>query len=621
MDDKELVFEESLSSEWSGDFDVVEVPLNERPLFFVGIVILALGLIVGIRVAYLGIIRGNFYAKRAEANVSYVRRIPAPRGLILDVRGKVLAENRAVFSAALNLREFLKQKKYEAETLSVIEEVLGIPQADVLTMIKDRNLEFLSEPLLLTAELTQPQIVALKSKSLPTLAVVDNFQREYPGGEIFSSILGYIGLPTKEDLKRNANLDGQDMVGKTGLESFYDERLRGRPGAAVKTRDAKGNILSEEEKTDAKIGAPLELTIDAELQEYFYERFREGLISLGRTSGVGLALNPQNGEILSLINFPAYDNNIFTHSGNSEAKKNVLTSSARPLFNRAVSGLYSPGSTIKPLVATAALTEGVVTPQKSVFSPGYLDVPNPYDPDQPTRFLDWRFQGNVNAASAIAQSSNVYFYAVGGGAFDIKGLGISRLREWWQKFHLGEATGIDLPGEAKGFLPSPEWKEKASGKAWLLGDTYNVAIGQGDLIITPVQLLSYIGAMANGGKIWRPVIVKTDEHEVIADVTFAKPAIEEVQRGMISAITAPMGTAHLLADLPMAVAGKTGSAQIQNKAAENAFFVGYAPADPASGPPQIAILILVENSKQGSLNAVPIAKDVLRWYYEHRVKK
>ncbi len=612
----EIIFEESLSDDWSGDLETIEVPLDNKPLLYVAVVVFALALAVAVRILFLGWIRADFYNQRVDVNLGKREIVVAPRGLISDRFGEVLADNTSVFSAYLAPQEYIRHPESQSETKSIAQKVLDIPEDQFQEIIAGRDLEKYAEPIPLLVDLTPAQVVALKEANLSTLLVQNGYRRNYPEGKFFSSVLGYVGLTTPADLARNPSLGHQDFMGKTGLELQYDERLRGESGLKIKIRDARGNVLEEQEKAKPVIGKTLRLTIDGDLQKYFYKTMSNALSSLGRTSGAALAMNPQTGEVLAMINFPVFDNNIFSSAGKKSEVKEVLSSEDKPLFNRIVSGAYSPGSTIKPLVAVAALKEEVVTPVRSIFSPGYLDVPNPYNPDQPTRFPDWRYQGYVDVYSAIAQSSNVYFYEVGGGFGDIKGLGISRLKEWWQKFGLGKKTGIDLPHEAEGFLPDADWKEKSSGRVWRLGDTYNVSIGQGDLLTSPIQLLNYISAIANGGTLHKPILANDSQSEVLMDLTYLAPEIKEVQKGMRQTVVSGMGTAHLLNDLPFQVAAKTGSAQIKNNTQENAFFVGYAPYD----NPQIAILVLVENAKLGSLNAVPIGKEVLNWYYENRIK-
>lgn len=618
MTDREVVFEESLSDSWDEeDRGVKEVPLDDSPLVYVGVAISALAMLVLGQVIFLNVVRGNFYAPRAEANLGSSEYVNAPRGLITDRHGVIIAENRAVFSAFLDVREFLRHKELQEPTLYAIQDILGLTSEQVMDIIRAYDLERSSEPILLANDISQSQLVQIREKDLITFTVEDDFKRSYPEGSAFSTILGYVGQANKQDLELDKDLTSHDTLGKSGVERYYDDMLRGDAGIHVTIRDAKGNMLGEKDERLPKIGDTLALTIDAELQRYFYERFQKALTDLGRTTGAGLAINPQNGEILALVSFPSFDNNVFVTSGSSEERMTILQDKNLPLFNRIVAGSYNPASTIKPLVAVAALAEGVVTPERSVFSPGYLDVPNPYDPSNPSRFLDWRPQGDVNLYTGIAYSSNVYFYSVGGGANGIRGLGLDRLHTWWEKFGLGTKTGIDMPGEALGFLPTAEWKKQATGRNWFLGDTYNVSIGQGDLSITPLQLLSYIGAIANGGRVYAPHINSTVPVRVNADLREYATEISEVQHGMRVTVTDPRGTAHLMDTLPFEVSGKTGSAQIKNNQEENAFFVGYAP----TANPQIAILILVENAKQGSLNAVPIAKDVLDWYHTHRLAK
>jgi penicillin-binding protein 2 len=457
-----------------------------------------------------------------------------------------------------------------------------------------------------------------------------DFARTYPNGPVFSSVIGYTGRVTTADLADDPGLTDQDVIGKTGIEAFYDKALRGTPGVNVTYANAAGQTLGEKQQSVPQIGAPLTLTIDGGLQTYFYNALSNQLAALGRPIGLGIAIDPQTGAVLSLIDLPGYDNNVFSEPGQDATIQDLLTSPDRPLFNRAVGGYYNPGSTIKPLDAVAALTEGVIDSTREIFSPGYLLVPNPYSSSTPTRFLDWQYQGNVNLAAALAQSSDVYFYIVGGGSpprsapllndpsdYGISGLGISRLDAWWQKFGLGKPTGIDLPDEGTGFLPTPAWKQQHSGTPWLLGDTYDVSIGQGSLLLTPIQLLDYIGAIANGGDIYRPFLNASSTPAVAEDLTSLLPEIQQVQEGMREGVTAPKGTSYTLHNLPFSVCAKTGSAQVENNTQENALFVGYAPCD----DPQIALLILIENSKQGSLNAVPVAGEVLNWYYENRMNK
>lgn len=626
----EFFFEESLGDNWASDFEMAEVPLDSRSFRYLGLGIAFIAFVIASRVVWLGL-SGGWYAARADANFHQTEQFSAPRGIIYDRFGKVLADNTASFLAILKTKEFLQDAVNESSTLGEIEKILGVPPEAVWVEIRQIPADRVGDPLLITSRLTQPQVVQIKSLQSSSLLVVQGFERNYFNGQIFSSVLGYVGAVSPEDLKSRPELSAGDAVGKTGLEYQYDAQLRGEPGEVVRLRDSRGQVLEERREDASKIGHPLRLTIDADLQTYFYNRLTAGLRALGRQVGAGLAMNPKTGEVLALVNVPGFDNNLFSAAGKSDERQKLLSSPLKPLFNRVVSGQYNPGSTIKPLVAVAALTEGVISPQQKIYSPGYLEVPNRYNSSTPSRFLDWRPQGWVDTAAAIAQSSNVYFYLLGGGSppqfngsrgldgqTGIHGLGITRLHEWWQKFNLGKPTGIDLPGEADGLLPSPEVKEKTTGTPWLLGDTYNATIGQGDLLLTPLQLLTYISGIANNGKLPQPYLVSDyRSSKTLVDLSPLLPQIQEVQKGMRETVTAPLGTAYLLRDLPFSVAAKTGTAQIQSNTKTNSFFVGYAPPD----DPQVAILVLVENSVEGSLNTIPIAKDTLNWYYENRIKK
>ncbi len=554
--------------------------------------------------------------------------------MIYDASGTILADNKAAFAAVLDAQTFLKDQADQPATLAALQTVLNITPDQLLAMLQQASANDYATPIVLAENLDQKQLVNLQALSAPAIKIQGDFERMYPDGPIFSSIIGYTGRIGADDLKANPALTNQDFIGKTGLEAFYDQSLRGIPSVTVTYKNAAGGILRQEQHSSAQIGAPLTLTIDGAFQKYFYNRFAAGLRSLGRTTGVGIALDPQTGKVLSLINFPGFDNNVFTQTGQpgqSAAIANLLTSSEKPLFDRAVNGFYNPGSTIKPLDGVAALHDGVIDSTREIFSPGYLMVPNQYNSSTPTKYMDWQYQGHVDLSSALAQSSDVYFYIVAGGSpamnagtplndesdYGINGIGISALHNWWQTFGLGKPTGIDLPNESAGFLPTPDWKKSKTGTPWLLGDTYNVAIGQGSLLLTPLQLINYIAAIGNGGTIYRPYLNASSTPAVNENLAQYAAEIQQVQQGMRAAVATPRGTAYTMHDLPFDVCAKTGSAQVVNNTQENALFVGYAPCD----HPQIALLLLIENSKQGSLNAVPIAKDVMNWYYQNRMKQ
>ncbi len=610
-------FEEAVAEDWAEGAETVEVPLGHRPLIYIWFFVLVLALGFAGRVVFLSLGKGTVYAARAKANLEQVKKTVPLRGIITDRFGTVLAENEIVPYVFLETGTFLKHEELQEPTLQALQLVAGIPPDEVWGWIRDTDPDRLGERIPISIEVNDRVLVMLKGLNLSTIIVEDGVERVYKKGKAFSQVLGYVGFPGAADLQANPLISADEMIGKDGVERSYNGLLRGDAGITVVRRDARGNVLDTSERQIPSRGETLRLTIDADLQSYFYGRLVARLRSLGRKVGVGIAMNPKTGEVLALVQEPSYDNGVLSSAGHTSEKKAILTSPEKPLFNRAISGAYSPGSTIKPLVGIAALKEGVIDPTREIFSPGYLDIPNPFNPTKPTRYKDWRYQGNVNLASAIADSSDVYFYEVGGGApGGPAGLGIDRLRKWWQTFNLGMRTGIDLPGEVDGFLPSIEWKEKREKRPWLLGDTYNVSIGQGDLLITPIQLISYLNAIATGGKLLRPVIAEEAPHPVVVkDLSHLSSEIAEVVKGMRQAITAPNATIYALHDLPFTAAAKTGSAQVYNNRKVNAFFVGYAPLE----DPQLIVLVLVEDAKEGSLNAIPVGGDVLKWYYEHRM--
>lgn len=616
--EKSFIFDEVVPDAFgSSHFGSVEKPVERRILGFVLYVLLFLIAIAFFRVFFLNVIRGGFYSARSTANVNREIKTPAPRGLIFDRFGNPLVENEPTFSVVLNLVPFFKTPEKQEEILDKLANaVSGLDKNLVKEKLSSLNLEKNAE-LLVAKDISLDEALTVKSFKLDAVSVVDDYRRHYLDGSAFGHVIGYTGEANKTELKDNPYLDLGDEIGKTGLELFYNEKLSGKKGTIIDYRDAKGDVIEKKKVNDPLPGESLTLTVDSEFQDFFFHRMLAHLDALGRDSGVGLAFNPKNGEILAALSFPYFDSNIFVSDKDAESRTKLLSSLNRPLFNRFVSGVYNPGSTIKPLVAVAALHEGVVDTKKVFYSPGYLEVPNPYHPESPSRFLDWKPQGWVDVFSSLARSSNVYYYYVGGGFGDFEGLGISRLIKWWKIFGLSEKTGVDFSGEKVGVIPDPEEKEEKTGQPWRVGDTYNVTIGQGDLAVTPLELLNYISVIANNGVSYIPHFLKDAEKKELLNLSYLEKEIKIVQKGMEDTVSKSYGTANLLNDLPLKVAAKTGSAQVENKKKTNAFFVAYAPAD----DPEIAVLILVEDAKEGSLNAVPIGKEILYWYYVNRLNQ
>lgn len=614
----DLQFDEFVSdSVASSGLDYLELPISQRVFMLVVIAATLIGLTVLGRVLYLNVIRSDFYVARGEANINRDISLPAYRGLIVDRFGKVLATNAETFSVFLDIPNLLKNRADLDATVAKLAETLATPADSLYATLEDADFETKSS-VALVRNIDAQAAIAVRGLGLPSVRVENDYRREYPNAEYFAHVIGYTGVAEK----------GSSIIGKAGLERFYDEQLRGVDGVLLSQRDATGEVIDERVAQKPVSGYELVTTIDADFQEFFYKRLAEGLRNLGLKGGVGIALDPRNGEVISLFNIPSFNSNWFVTPGKNKELSSLFTDTSRPLFNRATSGAYNPASTIKPLVAAAALKEGIVGPNYQILSIGYIEIPNPYNPDKPSRFVDWKPQGWVDVRSAIARSSNVYFYEVGGGFEGLKGLGIERLRRAWQEFGLGVKTGIDLDFEASGFLPDAEEKEERTGQPWRIGDTYNVSIGQGDLLVTPIQLINYIATIANGGTRYQPMLMKqmksvdgavvAQSHPVVLqEYPEYESAFKQVRQGMEDGVSMDYGTSHLLAALPVKIAAKTGSAQTNNNTKTNAFFVGYMPAD----NPQIVISVLVENAKEGSLNAVPIARDVFAWYYENRIKQ
>ncbi|MFA4990947.1 MAG: penicillin-binding protein 2, partial [Candidatus Paceibacterota bacterium] len=564
--------------------------------------------------------KGDEYQQIAQKNALKSIPIIADRGLIFDNHNRVLVYNQEVFDLVF-FPAYLPVDKIEREKiLKKIEE-----KSEIAAAINKENLEEDNplESIILQSNLSREEAIRWESyfAGYPAVQVIRQNLRQYTSPLAFSHILGYVGRVSAEDIQKNPLYSNFVKIGKAGLESFYEDNLRGQDGEIKVLRNAYMEILGQSVVKEPVAGNNLYLTIDADLQEYSYKTLARQIDNLGKErGGVVIVSDPQSGEILSLVSYPGYDINSLSKGITQKEFETLINSKVTPLFNRTVSGLYNPGSTIKPIIAIAALEENIIDPFKKIETHGYITIPNPYFPDRPSIFVDWRNNGVVNMQDAIARSSNVYFYIIGGGYENFVGLGIERIRNYLEKFQFNLVTGIDLPAEKVSNIP-----DEKSKNPWRIGDTYNVSIGQGDLLTTPIRLITSLNVMVNGGKILRPHLLDhiadnnqrtifQNEIQVAKDNFLDPKNIEIVKEGMRKTVTSPLGTAHTLIDLPFSIGGKSGSAQTSGNTKTNALFYAFAPYD----DPQISVLILIEDVPEGSLNAIPVAKDILMWYYKNR---
>jgi len=431
-----------------------------------------------------------------------------------------------------------------------------------------------------------------------------------------SHVLGYIGKLNQEELDE-LYPDGylpSDLIGKTGLEKNYETELRGKYGKKRIEVNALGkeqSILAEEAPLP---GIHLELSVDIEMQNALENILKANLKSAGKHKASGIVMNPNNGEVLALISLPSFDNNDFSGGISPDIYQKYLDDKNNPLFNRSIGGTYPSGSTIKPAIAASALQEGIINQRSSFLSTGGLAVSSWF-------FPDWLAGGHgiTNVRKSLALSVNTFYYYIGGGYGDFTGLGVAKITEYLKQFGLAKKLGIDLPGEQSGFLPSKDWKKQAKGERWYVGDTYNLSIGQGDLLVTPLQIAEVTSVLANHGTLYEPHLVKAyinptvDEKKeidpkVIRTDFISQNHIATVRLGMKDCVD--YGSCRRLSLLPFSSAGKTGTAQWSNTKPNHAWFTAFAPFK----NPEIVVTIMVEEGDGGAEMAAPIAYEFLKWW-------
>ena len=446
---------------------------------------------------------------------------------------------------------------------------------------------------------TWPSLTEAESSQIPN--------RVYINENGFAHLLGYVSYPAKD---KSGNYWQDKFIGKDGLEKFYDTQLTGKNGVRITELDVRGKIQSENIVTPPKHGDDMVLSVDSRIQNKLYGSIANMAQSVSFSGGAGVFMDINTGEILAITSYPEYNPNIISKGQDSKTIKGYLSDSRKVFLNRSLSGLYSPGSIVKPFVGYGALVENVISPNKTILSNGKIEVPNPYFPDKKTVFNDHGVFGYVNMAKAIAVSSDVYFYEIGGGFQDQKGMGILNIDKYTKNFGISQKTGIDLFGEKEGVIPTPEWKAlKFKGDAWRLGDTYNTAIGQYGFQVTPIQMVRAVAAIANGGTLLTPHLVMGDKvrESQKTSLPINQDAMKVVKEGMRMAVTDGTATALNIKDVK--VAAKSGTAQIGvGNTNTNSWIIGFFPYE----NPKYAFAVLMERGpKAASGNATRVASEVI----------
>ena len=544
------------------------------------------------------------YDEAAQRNRIKSAPIPAPRGKILDRDGRVIVDNLSTFSLLLS-RENLKE-----EHLPAIAGGLHMDLNELLARLHRFRSRPRYEPIIIKEGLSPGEIAFVESHrdpdTFPELELIQTHRRVYPKNNFLAHVVGYVGEASEAelDLAEFAKYGQGDLIGKYGIERQYNDVLMGTDGQRRVVVDNVGRERETFNKTDAVPGHSIQLTVDLDVQA-------AAELALEGKRGAVVALDPRTGEVLAMASRPGYDPNMFAGRISTSAWKEINSSADYPMLNRAIQAQLSPGSTFKPMMAVAGLELGIIDETTTAWCAGsatYYDRP----------FKCHSTHGRIELHRALAQSCDIYFYNLG------KAMGIDRLSEWAEMNGLGKKTGVDLPHEYAGLVPNQKWKIRTQRQRWFPGDTISVAIGQGFLTTTPLQLAYSIGGIASGGVFHRPHLVRdTNRQEPPRKVTVKPETIAKVASGMYAVVNEG-GTAGM-ARLPgIEFCGKTGTAQIaslelaksskyRGQLKDNAFFVGFAPRH----NPEIAIAVLVESGEHGFAAAL-LARDVVRAYYEKK---
>ena len=602
--------------------------MRRARLLFAGALVLTLILVA--RMLYLQVQQHEHYQTRSEENRMQMVPVPPVRGLIFDRRGNLLAENRPVFNLAL-IPERIEDLDALIEALATVAPISAEEVKDFHDRQKRARRPF--EPVVLKFALTDEEVAALAVNRHRFLGAEINVEivRHYPYGALAAHAIGSVRRITKEDLDSvdRARYSGTNYIGKRGIERFYERTLHGEVGTQWVETDAFGRVRRTLDVSPTVVGQNLQLHLDIDLQAVADE-------ALGDRRGAVVAIDPNSGGVLALVSKPSYDPNVFVTGIDAQHYRDLVGSRDKPLVNRAINGQYAPGSTIKPILGLAGLTHGAVNWEEEIVDPGWFRLPG-----QSRLYRDWNWtpnnpggQGIVNLNRAIYRSSNIFFYTLG------SRLEADQLAGFIRQFGYGEATSVDIDGAASGLVPDPAWKRGAKGEPWYPGDNVNIGIGQGDLLVTPLQAATATAIFANRGKRVRPRLLLAADQPMLDGGPPPLPPVagptaddwermvdameDVVHRGNMGYLQNGTAWYHIGRDIDYRMAGKSGTAQVveikqgqeydedelDEYNRKHAWFIAFAPAD----APAIAVSVLVENGGGGSSVAAPVVRKVLDAY-------
>ena len=550
----------------------------------------------------LQVIEGDSFLGKAQSNRYKVQTSYAPRGVIYDRNGKILARNVPAFKVDVDPLSISSNGK--AQIIADLGKILGISTKKISVEIISGS----PETVTITNNATHEQILKLETQELPGVEIQVIPKREYPFPEVGSHILGYTSEVSKEELENPQATPHQlgDRVGRSGVEDSFENTLRGANGYNLVKVDSTGKKQGSLIKTQPIAGSDLTLSIDIDLQKKLFQTLKKWTKNAGAKAGSAVVMDPNTGEILALASYPSFDNNIFENGLSQDKYNNLVNNTNKPLLNRAVGSSYPPGSTFKLVTAAAGLESGNISASTRIVDTGFIKLGDQV-------FNNWlwldkkKTDGSINIIRAIARSNDTFFYKLG------MRIGENAIQDMAKNFSLGSLTGINLPSETAGLVPTEQWKIDTKGEIWFPGETLNLAIGQGDLLVSPLQLSLVTAAFANGGKIVKPTILKDSEPEFLREGFLSDSTVKTVREGMYQNTIGDGNVSYLFSSFKPKTAGKTGTAESGNKR-PHAWYTGFAPLD----NPEIVVTIMVEHAGHGSEVSAPATKEIFDWYFKNK---